>query len=62
MSGPINENYSTVAFNLRLCLDVDMVLAPEQWKIVLVGGLGGLLGSIIDSLLGNNKSGFGSDN
>ena len=29
-----------------------MARAPEQWRIILVGGLAGLLGSIIDSLLG----------
>ena len=29
-----------------------MIAAPPQWPIVLVGAAGGLLGSLIDSLLG----------
>lgn len=29
-----------------------MVAAPPQWPIILVGAAGGLLGSVIDSLLG----------
>lgn len=29
-----------------------MIAAPPQWPIVLVGAAGGLIGSIIDSLLG----------
>ena len=30
----------------------DLSLAPNQMMVILVGGLGGLLGSIIDSILG----------
>ena len=30
----------------------DLTLAPNQMMVILVGGLGGLLGSIIDSILG----------
>lgn len=29
-----------------------LMKAPSQWPIVLLGGMGGLLGSIVDSLLG----------
>lgn len=29
-----------------------MLSAPPQWPIIIVAALGGLLGSIIDSLLG----------
>ena len=29
-----------------------MAQAPEQWKIILVGGVAGLFGSVVDSLLG----------
>ncbi|XP_050717135.1 transmembrane protein 19-like isoform X1 [Eriocheir sinensis] len=40
-----------------------MIAAPPQWPIVLVGAAGGLLGSIIDSLLGATMqySGITSD-
>ena len=30
----------------------DLNLAPDQLLVILIGGLGGLLGSIIDSVLG----------
>ena len=30
----------------------DLVLAPDQLLVILIGGLGGLLGSLIDSVLG----------
>ena len=30
----------------------DLNLAPDQLLVILIGGLGGLLGSIIDSILG----------
>jgi len=38
-----------------------MARAPEQWRIILVGGLAGLLGSIIDSLLGASLQYSGLD-
>ena len=31
---------------------MDMEIAPNQLMIILVGGLGGLLGSALDSLIG----------
>ena len=31
---------------------MDLELAPNQMLIILVGGLGGLLGSVLDSLIG----------
>ena len=31
---------------------MDMEIAPNQLLIILVGGLGGLLGSMLDSLIG----------
>ncbi|XP_023321965.1 transmembrane protein 19 [Eurytemora carolleeae] len=39
----------------------DLARAPDQWKIILVGGIGGLLGSIIDSLLGASLQFSGID-
>ena len=30
----------------------ELAMAPDQWKVILTGALAGLLGSIIDSLLG----------
>ncbi len=35
-----------------------MAMAPEQWKVILTGALAGLLGSIIDSLLGKLYENF----
>lgn len=29
-----------------------LVISPKQWPIVLYGGVAGLLGSVIDSILG----------
>ena len=40
------------SFLIYIFVGGDMARAPEQWRIILVGGLAGLLGSIIDSLLG----------
>jgi uncharacterized membrane protein len=38
---------------LVLCVhDKWLAAAPRQWPVVLVGGLGGLVGSVVDSLLG----------
>merc|ERR1719383_1228509 len=39
----------------------DISRAPEQWKILVIGGLGGLIGSIIDSLLGATLQYSGKD-
>ena len=37
---------------LLACTASDLALAPPQWKLILVAGVGGLLGSLIDSLIG----------
>jgi hypothetical protein len=37
---------------LLACTAGDLALAPPQWKLILVAGVGGLLGSLIDSLIG----------
>jgi len=53
-----------VAYYLGVLLSAsggDMARAPEQWRIILVGGLAGLLGSIIDSLLGASLQYSGLD-
>jgi hypothetical protein len=34
------------------CATADLSIAPPQWKLILVAGTGGLLGSLIDSLIG----------
>jgi len=39
----------------------DLSLAPNQMMVILVGGLGGLLGSIIDSILGASLQFSGKD-
>lgn len=39
----------------------DLQLAPNQLNVILVGGLGGLLGSIIDSILGASLQFSGQD-
>ena len=32
--------------------NADIAIAPNQLLVILVGGLGGLLGSVLDSILG----------
>jgi len=39
----------------------DLSLAPDQLLVILIGGLGGLLGSIIDSILGASLQFSGQD-
>ena len=39
----------------------DFLKAPSQLNVILVGGLGGLLGSIIDSILGASLQFSGID-
>jgi uncharacterized protein (TIGR00297 family) len=41
--------------------NIEMAQAPEQWKIIIVGGLAGLFGSIVDSLLGATVQYSGRD-
>jgi len=40
---------------------MDMEIAPNQLKIILVGGLGGLIGSALDSLIGASLQFSGKD-
>jgi len=50
------------AFGIYLATpSIEMALAPEQWKVILVGGFAGLLGSIVDSLLGATVQFSGKD-
>ena len=37
---------------LMACSTADLAIAPPQWKLIPVAGIGGLLGSLIDSLIG----------
>ena len=41
-----------VVASLMACASTDLAMAPPQWKVILVAGAGGLLGSLIDSLIG----------
>jgi uncharacterized membrane protein len=40
---------------LLACNPADLAIAPPQWRLILVAGIGGLLGSLIDSLLGKDS-------
>jgi len=46
---------------LLACSAPDLALAPPQWKVILVAGTGGLLGSLIDSLIGATFQFSGKD-
>lgn len=40
-------------FALILCIDKSILeSSPPQWPLVIAGGFGGLIGSIVDSFLG----------
>jgi uncharacterized membrane protein len=41
--------YLTVIYTVETNM---LALSPAQWPIILIGGIAGLLGSVIDSLLG----------
>lgn len=35
------------------CVDINILMkSPPQWPLILIGGLAGLLGSIVDSIFG----------
>lgn len=42
-------HYFTVLYTVDTAV---LELAAPQWPIILLGGIGGLLGSIVDSILG----------
>lgn len=46
---------------LMACSTADLAIAPPQWKLIPVAGIGGLLGSLIDSLIGATFQFSGKD-
>jgi len=52
-------NYATLVYTI----DAEMLArSPVQWPIIVAGGFAGLIGSIVDSILGATLQYSGNDN